>query len=1119
MSSKSSYSGHRRSMFAPLRFPSFHSEKSDKSEKDATPRTPDTELQSPRSEKGAGDGSIFGAVVAGADDDKGDEDKKFQGEDEGDHVESREEQKLQRRRSRIDMITQFMFPSLTPEPADHPHAQHGVYRKPVPTAYPDATMTTSLLDPEKGLPIRSPPTQQQQQHTRSSSIPNILRKVRRSSPDMRAHGDDGPPLPPKSATIPPPVPIVTEPQAAAPRLKKIKERTRSNSLESAQPHVKFQTNDGPSSPRFRSSSAQPPAVRNGQVDHPRAASASHDAGSHSRNSSTGESPHPEGGRKLKRLFGGSRSGSQDVSKRPGAWIMGPDGTNVDYNTSFLASGEKVPELWHESGNVYVFLGDQSSRLGPSFKIGSYFLSTSRVFSEMIQIDMASAGSRGRNRERSYGGQSNLMAQDAQRQYAAPTAQTAGAEGPDQANIYLGILQPIGAPDLVRLIAVRNLFAFLTGQPLVGSKSHPTVYRTFLEVAALLREFDYSDGANFGEPVDLAFNSCIEQLGLADVRHSREKTIEALILGEQMKSWELYNEGFTHAVGKYEAIVELKSPLFINVSSNTRSRLERAHLDLVRRQENVNLRLESFEFPSLFAGIATSTTTEEYRQVRFKEWQRYFLKMRSFVLGHYKGLFGNWPPKARSKKNHFSESGLNRQCLKILYSDMCALYDLLVDRESYTTRSADSPAKVHETSVDPRISALRAMLTEFDISSPPVLPPIPYDVPKLPSMTSIREDYNELPPKQQARFDKSLAQHELLIIMLKSRNIDTDQLKIPFLSAFKEFEHKEAKGSSPQDMVDQRIGYWLFLYVVIQSLPMLVVDAPGLRFTEGVEYFLCEPPQGNFPWLEDAGEVRKIWYEVSGGNNIVELSADVVMFSVEATYHRSHCWLAAKQWEAQQSEPQTFPPGSTTASISQSHGRVPSISIQSRIPALPHHARVPSIPSHLEAMSPLEPPRSVFQDLDPVSSPVSSSPGPGAGTPPYAPSSPSLVPIIGNPSPSSRTGSPAGLHSYRSSIAGLEPLPIPPDAASAAQHDRRSGSRSRSRPGSRGSRSGELRHSPVPRSGSAGNLGQLAKDSAGEVSAGGASQRQPSGSTFDDILKGIEQDKGKGKDGGKKKSFF
>ena len=225
--------------------------------------------------------------------------------------------------------------------------------------------------------------------------------------------------------------------------------------------------------------------------------------------------------------------------------------------------------------------------------------------------MASAGSPGRNRGRSVRGQNSFTAPDGHQQWRPPAAQSAaGPEVLGEASIYLDIMQPNGPVDLERLIAVRNLFAFLTGQPLLGTKNHPTVFKTFLEVASLLRQFDFGsdDGSSYGEPVDLAFNSCLEQLGLADVRHSREKTIEALILGEQMKSWELYNEAFTHAVGKYEAIVDLRSPLFINVSSNTRSRLERAHLDLVRRQQNVNLRLESFEFPSLFAVLPARQLT-------------------------------------------------------------------------------------------------------------------------------------------------------------------------------------------------------------------------------------------------------------------------------------------------------------------------------------------------------------------------------------------------------------------------------------------------------------------------------------------------------------------------------
>lgn len=695
----------------------------------------------------------------------------------------------------------------------------------------------------------------------------------------------------------------------------------------------------------------------------------------------------------------------------------------------------------------------------------------------------------------------LSADDAHRQ------PTAGAEGPGEANVYLSVIDGSGPPNLARLIAIRNLIAFLTGQPLVGTKEHSTIFAAFLQIAALLREFEFSspDGSSFGEAVDVAFGFYVGQLALADVRHSREKTIEALVLGERMKSQELYTEGFAHAVGKYTAILDIKSPLFDLLSVSTRNRLERAHLDLLGRQANVNNRLESFEFPAVFAGIASSTSHPEYRNVRFKEWRISFGRMRSFVLGYYRNLFGNWPPRARSKKNQFSESGLNRQCLKMLYSDLCALYDLLVDRESLTPRVIDqAPDDIGESSVDPRISVLRKILSEYDQSSPPVLPPIPFDIPKLPSMTAIREDYNELPAKQQLKFDRSIQPHECLLIMLKSRNIDIDQLEIPFLTAYKDFEQKEARGCSPQDMVDQRIGVWLFLYVVLQCLPMLMVDAPGLQFTEGVEYFLCEPPQGNLPWMDDAREVRKVWYEVSGGQNIVELSADVVMFSVEATYHRSHCWQAAKVWEAD------------------------------GVAAKP--------PPQVMPMSPLEPPPAVFPGSEPGGP---NSPRMSAEGSPSSPGSPNLPPHQHHPprtssfannsrpdspgqqqllphhpprntslGPPAVAGSRQSSNSYRSSVVmGLEPLQLPEWGPGEAP-----------RPGSRPiSTLVPQQHEPA-RNGSTPNLTQLARDAGPAPPSGhgpkpsshgaaGGDHAAKKASTFDDILKGMNTEKG-----GKKKRF-
>ncbi|KAG7292964.1 hypothetical protein NEMBOFW57_003009 [Staphylotrichum longicolle] len=690
-----------------------------------------------------------------------------------------------------------------------------------------------------------------------------------------------PPPPPATLTklgTPPRIPAVTATQATPPNARRADRSPspgHSASRAKLQPHRLQPRHVSPApSPRGRSVSAQPPMIRGVSSDGLRAVSGPMHARSPSKNGSDGSPPATADKRKSRMSWfggGGGRSrANSDVAmpRTPGAWVMSPE-SQIDYNTALLVNGEKVPELWNESGNVYVYLHPKESGRGPSFKVPDHLFSPSSILVELLVTEMMAATSH-----------SNGYLD------VAPAAPGPVSEG----HLYL----PLGNTDLDRLVAARNLFALLTHQPLVGTAQNPTYFTAVLQIAGLLRRFNFSsyDGASFGESVDVAFDFFMDCTGIADVRHSREKTLEALILAEQMKSWTLYSEAFPHAVGKYEMLLDLKSPLYDRISVSTRQRLDRAHLDLANRQANVNLRLEAFEFPSLFAGTASSTSTEEYKNVKFKEWRNSFAKMRSFVLGYYKGLFGNWPPRARSKKNYFSQSGLNRQCLKILYSDFCALYDLLVDRESMTPRvigegfeDSDSDSK-DKLPTEASISALRKILGEFDKSSPPCCPPSP------PTMTAIYENYNDLPAKKQAKFSKSLQPHELQLILLKSRNIDTDALPMPFLLAYKEYELAAAKSTNPADLPDLRIGAWLFLYVVLQSLPMLVVDAPGLRYTEGVEDFLCEAPQGNPPWTEDAGLTRKMWYK-TGSDHVVELSADVVMFSVEGIYMRSHCWLAAK----------------------------------------------------------------------------------------------------------------------------------------------------------------------------------------------------------------------------------
>ncbi|KAI0526073.1 hypothetical protein F5B22DRAFT_267711 [Xylaria bambusicola] len=960
--------------------------------------------------------------------------------------------------------------------------QNVLHRKPLPEEPTGPGRVNSLpLPPPSGLGFSpSLPDVPQEQNSRPTDD--------NAGPGMRGSGRLHKPAPPQHAPPPPPRQVVTPPPTSdsnflfsetkpSPRLQKQRKQRSSSVNASPQSHAQFSSGlvAQQSSPndRTRSSSAQPPAARSsgereGHIVPPGVAAGLARPGS----SNGSQSPTREGERRgRKSWLPGGRSRSQSTETRrqdmAGAWILGQ---NSDYNTAFLANSEKVPELWNDSGDVLVYLDPKGSNGSPSFKVHSFTTDSSLVFADLI--DAESSMSPG-ERSRSFIGRDSLSVSDATRRVQSPplSPPIPDSQGSSEMRLYLPVSMSTpghrSETDMERLISIRNMFAFLTGQPLVATKAQPTLYAVFLNISSLLKEFEFTnmDGSTFGDAAEMSFSFFIEQMALADVRQSREKTLESLILGERMRSMELYNEAFAHAVGKYSAMRDLRSPLWDQVSSSTRQRLERAHFDLVGRQHGVNNRLESFDFPALFSGTANSTSSAEYKDIRFNIWRKSFGRMRQFVLGYYKSSFGSWPPKARSKKNPFTESGLNRQVLKILYSDFCALYDLLVDRESLTTRMIDQGVdNINSDHRNPRCSAMRKILGEFDQSSPPVLPPIPFDLPKLPDMTSVQENFYDLSHKEQAKLvKKGLQEYQTILILNKAYDFDTTKLPMPFLDQFKEFEMKDAKGKTAADMADHRLGYWLFLYVVIQSLPMLIVDAPGLKYTEGVEYFLCQPPKGSPPWIEDAPAVRKRWYEVAGGGGLVELSEDAVEFGIEGIYHRSHCWLAGKRWEMGE---YTNPP----------------------------------VPSN-DTLSPLEAPQAVFEDMDPGV----------AGSPSFGPRSES--PLSGPPGLAlrSRGTSPARRNSaYRSSIAiGLEPVALPgseqlfPGSRVSSALSTFGGSRPTS--------------TLMDRSRSSGNLRGLA-GSQGRGSDSRSSSRQDSagGSTFDDILKDMG---GEAKQPKKKKGLF
>lgn len=489
-------------------------------------------------------------------------------------------------------------------------------------------------------------------------------------------------------------------------------------------------------------------------------------------------------------------------------------------------------------------------------------------------------------------------------------------------------------DIETLVTMRNVIAFLAGQPLVATPKQSSVFTMFLKIADVMQRYEFTnfDGSTLGEEAAGNFARIVQTFGLADVRSSREKTIEALILGERMKSWDLYNEGFVHAVGKYDDINGLRSPKFHLIYDLTRKRLERANLDLYTRVRNIETKLDDFDFPSLFAGIANSSTSSESKAVHFKNWKGAYMSMRRHIMNLYKHQYGAWPPKAKSKKNDFEESGLNRVLLRELYQDFSDLYDILVDRTSLTTRTAEIPSHDPDDPQEPAPRALRRMLDEYDRSTPPVQPPVPFDTPRLPSLFDTRRGFDTLDPKKQKKESmKKLRDDEINKALMQSYNRESMKAT-PFLEAFMAYERRSAHGKSIEEIADLRYGQWIFLYAVVQALPLVVVDAPGVRWTKGVEYFLCEVPKGSPPWVQESASQKQSVYRIAGGSAMVTLPADVVEHSVDGIYRRSHCWQMADKWagfskmpnvpsqyEADFDEllPPTMPsaPGSRTASQS------------------------------------------------------------------------------------------------------------------------------------------------------------------------------------------------------------
>ncbi|KAI5784851.1 hypothetical protein FPQ18DRAFT_91349 [Pyronema domesticum] len=469
--------------------------------------------------------------------------------------------------------------------------------------------------------------------------------------------------------------------------------------------------------------------------------------------------------------------------------------------------------------------------------------------------------------------------------------------------------PDAGDRLQRLIDTRNLFAFIAKAPLVASQKKSLPFDIFSKIFNMLNAH-VGDTQKKIASAELHLQHYIDELALADVRGEDDAIIEALVMGEQWHSVRLYHEGFIHAAGKWEDIVDVHPGLGM-VSQTTISRLDRCHLDLHQiRLVNVKNRLPNFEFPSVWVG--------EGRYKDYAGWRVGYDKLRSLVMNHMKWVFGAWPPRPErvgKGGGHSKTGGLNRVVLKRLYDDVCAIYDILVDREwlhgeriHFDAAETEENEEAKEKNEKYR-KVLRNIQREFDQSSVPIQPDMPFDMPRVPARLASSKKSKKT--GLFSRFSKKFKAEEINEIFQNSYNRDSLQqhAENPLVKAFVDMEREYANGKSIEEMAAARRGAWIFMYCVLQSCVLVVVDGQGLQYGDGCEYFLCENVKGTPPWEKGANRrqtrMSTMWATgpVGMGSGFLTPSALSSMVNlginpddeIEMTYRASHCWQVAEAW--------------------------------------------------------------------------------------------------------------------------------------------------------------------------------------------------------------------------------
>lgn len=574
---------------------------------------------------------------------------------------------------------------------------------------------------------------------------------------------------------------------------------------------------------------------------------------------------------------------------------------------------KDPELWDPNGDVLVYLAakGQQPRCNPSLRLSSHIIEAteSRQLITMLREGFVDNDD------------GHVFPIPRRASATSGSTSTTIADGQISYEIYFPPPSNVSRLEQLRYhITTRNVFALFCHVSLVGLSLHQTLTDLYQRLE------EYSSPGHVDNL--LTIMSYVSSRGLDDVRNNPETAVGLLAWSEDPKvRWEeAWRETFVHAAGLYgtsrgRATID-SCPDFKSLSPITRALLERASLETQLRLQVAEERLATFSFADMWPSSPPGPS-------QFNQAKEAADRLQQFFLEYYKNLHGGrWPPPVSSNGNvqeaQVMDSGeatwLTRTVAQALQKDFGALYDYLVNRDIVWDVSETRPSRkwlmVSEIGnkafeADTTDLPITDMLIEFDNKQryphiPHPYPLVPESIPSLARTTAPATSVaspvsagssggmgflKRSKPANEPEVVSPVGTHRpspaierrVHLAYTESTNIyilGSDFSQSDLLDAFVKFEKADHVGQIDPSLA--RRARWVLIYGILQTLASVAVDAPSVRYRDGVPYHLSPQLKGARipPWSKKSKVVSTSSLNYMG-----------------ASHELSYCWMAHLTWTA------------------------------------------------------------------------------------------------------------------------------------------------------------------------------------------------------------------------------